>query len=102
MNTKIAQLPKPPAWKSRIVSVPGGTTTKPLKLFYRDGLEVFKFLFAHPLAAGHQNFVPTKVWADVENDVLLFDEPTTGSMMWEVQVRSLNYFKLILRLTRRS
>lgn len=87
MNAKIAQLPKPPEWKSRVVTVPGGKTKKPLRLFYRDGLEVFKFLFAHPLAAGHQNFAPTQVAADQEKDIFLFDEPTTGSMMWEVQVR---------------
>lgn len=86
LYTKIAQLPQPPKWKSRTVSVPGGTTTEPLKLLYRDGLEVFKFLFANPVFAGKQNFVPQKCWMDVESDILFSDEPTTGHYMWEVQV----------------
>lgn len=86
MHTKIAQLPSPPAWKSRIVTVPGGTTVTPLKLLFRDGLEVFKFLFANPVFTDHQNFAPKTVWADYENDIRIFDEPPTGSYMFEVQV----------------
>lgn len=86
MHVKIAQLPSPPAWKSRIVKVPGGTTVTPLKLLYRDGLELFKFLFANPVFADHQNFAPMNVWANYEDDIKIFDEPPTGSYMFDVQV----------------
>ncbi len=88
LHTKIAMLPKPPAWKSCVVSVEGGTTKEPLVLFYRDGLEVFKFLFGNPLFEQLQDYVPTKIWADYENDIRIFEGPFTGGPHFRNQVSS--------------
>ncbi len=79
-------LPQPPAWKSRIVSVDGGTTKEPLVLFYRDGLEVFKFLFGNPLFKELQDYVPSKIWADFESDIRIPEGPFTGDLTFEIQV----------------
>ncbi len=91
LNTKLAMLPQPPAWKSRTVSVEGGTTKTPLVLFYREGLEVFKFLFGNPLFEQLQDYVPTKIWADYENDIRILDGPFTGDLTFEIQVGSINF-----------
>ena len=80
-------LPQPPGWKSRVVSVEGGSTKEPLRLFYRDGLEVFRFLFGNPLFENLQDFVASKVWADVGNDIRVFEGPFTGDHAYEIQVR---------------
>ncbi|KLO14986.1 hypothetical protein SCHPADRAFT_825462, partial [Schizopora paradoxa] len=90
LYTKIALLPQPPKWLSRTVVVPGGTSLEPLTLFYRNGLEVFKFLLANPVFSGKQNFVPQKCFD--EGDVVFFDEPTTAQHMWEVQVKFTSHF----------
>lgn len=84
---KLAKLPKPPPWKSKVVAVEGGTTKEPLRLFFREGLEVFKFLFANPLFAEHFNTVPTKVWADLNKENQLFGDGMEGLRAWEIQVR---------------
>lgn len=80
-------LPKPPPWKCKVVTVEGGTTKEPLKLFYRDGLELFKFLFANPLFVDHFQAVPSKVWADFDKEVQLFSEEMEGELAWKLQVR---------------
>ncbi len=58
-----------------------------LKLFYRDGLELFKFLFANPLFVDHFQAVPSKVWADFDKEVQLFSEEMEGELAWKLQVR---------------
>ncbi len=84
-------LPQPPAWKSRVVSVEGGTTKEQLVLFYRDSLEVFKFLFGNPLFEQLQDFVPTKMWEDYENDIRILEGPFTGDLTFEIQVGSFTF-----------
>lgn len=86
LHEKIAQLPKPPAWKGRVVTVEGGTTKKPIVLLYRDGLELFKFLFGNPLFKGHQEHVPRRVWEDDLREVQFFGEPNSGDFVYEIQV----------------
>lgn len=82
----MAKLPKPPAWKSRIIALEGGTTTEPIELLFRDGLEVFRFLFGNPVFAGHQDFVPKKVWSDYKKEVRILEGPMTGDLVNAIQV----------------
>ncbi len=68
------------------MSVEGGSTKEPLTLFYRDGLEVFKFLFGNPLFEQLQDHVPSKIWEDLENDIRILEGPFTGDLTFEIQV----------------
>ncbi len=86
MNIKLAMLPQPPAWKSREVSFENGPTKGPIILFYRNALEVFRFLFANPLVANRQNHVPSEVRADLQNDIRILDESSTGDLVFKIQV----------------
>lgn len=84
LHEKVAMLPRPPPWKSCEVTVEGGTTKKPIKLFLRESIDMFSFLFGNPVFARNQQHVPTRIW---EDDDMVFDDPMTGKMPWEVQVR---------------
>ncbi len=95
-------LPKPPPWKSRVVAVEGGTTKDPIVFFYRDALEVFRFLFANPLFADRQNNVPTKVWADFEKDIRILDEPSSGDLVFKIQVELYYLFTFAFCLMTRN
>ncbi len=82
-------LPQTPPWKSRVVSVDGGTTKEPIILFYRVGLEIFRFLFGNPLFEKLQDYVPTKMWA--EDDIRILEGPFTGDLALEIQVNPLAF-----------
>ncbi len=58
-----------------------------MEFLYRDGLEVFEFLYGNPVFADHQKNVPEKVWADYDREVRMFEGPMTGDFAWRVQVR---------------
>ena len=79
-------LPKPPAWKSREVLVPGGTSRKKSTLFYRDGLECFEFLFGNPAFRDKMQYQPTQVWTSGDNEERLYSEIMTGDLCWRTQV----------------
>lgn len=69
-----------------MVTVEGGTTKKPIILLYRDGLEVFKFLFGNPIFKGYQEHVPRHMWEDETCNMQFFGEPNTGDFVFEIQV----------------
>ncbi len=60
-----------------------------MELLYRDGLEVFQFLYGNPIFADHQKNVPEKVWADFKRKVRIIDEPMTADFAWKVQARKI-------------
>ncbi len=86
LHNKVAQLPKPPAWKYRTVKVEGGTTATPIKFFFREAMEVFRFLFGNPIFANHQDIVPMQVWEDEDQKVQILEGPMTGRLVYEIQV----------------
>ena len=79
-------MPQTPAWKSCEVNVEGGTTAIPIKFFFRDALEVFKFLFGNPVYANHLDLIPTQIWEGEGEDIQIFEGPMTGQFAWEIQV----------------
>ncbi len=87
LNTKIAQLPQPPPWKSREITVDCGTSKKKVNFLYREGLDVYRFAYGNPLFAGHQQNIPLNVWADFENDIKVYSEPMTCDLPHAIQVR---------------
>lgn len=58
-----------------------------MELLYRDGLEVFQFLYGNPVFANHQKHAPERLWADYKKEMRIYDEPMTGDYVWKVQVR---------------
>ena len=88
MRARIENLPSPPCWKEVEVSVEGGTTKDPLTLYYRDGLECFKFLFGNPLFQDHMEYVPRREFTAGEKPERLFNEIMTGDRAWALQVSS--------------
>ena len=88
MRVRIENLPSPPRWKEVEVSIEGGTTRDPLTLYYRDGLECFKFLFGDPLFQDHMEYVPRREFTAGEKPERLFNEIMTGDRAWALQVSS--------------
>ena len=88
MRVRIENLPSPPRWKEVEVSIEGGTTRDPLTLYYRDGLECFKFLFGDPLFQDHMEYVPRCEFTAGEKPERLFNEIMTGDRAWALQVSS--------------
>lgn len=86
MRARIEILPSPPRWKEVEVEVGGGTTKKPLTLYYRDGLECFKFLFGNPLFLNHMDYTPRREYVGVEKRERLYNEMMTGNRAWTLQV----------------
>ncbi len=95
MHTSLAKLPKPLSWKSRTVTVEGGTTGEPIELLYRDGLELFMFLYGNPLFRTFIQNSPTKIWADFEKKMRIVHGPMTGDLVWKIQVRFVSGFRLL-------
>ena len=88
MHACIENLPSPPHWKEVEVRIEGGTTKDPLTLYYRDGLECFKFLFGNPLFLDHMEYVPRHEFTVGENTERLYNEIMTGDRAWALQVSS--------------
>lgn len=87
MRARIEVLPSPPRWKEVEVSIEGGTTKDPLTLYYRDGLECFKFLFGNPLFLNHMEYIPRREFTSGEKPERLYNEMMTGDRAWTLQVR---------------
>lgn len=86
---RIELLPKTPSWKYRTVTVEGGTTKKPITLYYRNGLECFRFLFGNPLFQDQMDFKPYTQFEggdDGQEGSILYGEIASGKYMMRVQV----------------
>ena len=89
MRARIELLPGPPHWRETDVVVRGGVTKKPLTLYYRDGLECFRFLFGNPLFLNHMDFIPHREYTSNDKMERLYNDIMTGDNVWKLQVRSL-------------
>ena len=98
LRTRIELLPSPPRWKADEIEVEGGDTKDLLTLYYRDGLECFKFLLANPLFAEYMDFNPRHEYAAADGSERLYNEIMTGNLAWTLQVRRLSsHFQRIIR-----
>jgi hypothetical protein len=86
LRNRIELLPSGPQWLMENIQIPGGDTCTDLKLYYRDGLEVFKFLFGNPVYERFMVYEPYKVYADKEKEKRLYTEMMSGEWAWECQV----------------
>lgn len=69
------------------LEVDGRTTTKPIRLFWRDGLEVAEWIFGNPVFANHMIFDPTRIYTNTSTGDREYTEYMTGDRAWENQVR---------------
>ena len=86
LRSLVQSLPQPPRWRSLEITVPEGKTNKPIVLYYRDGLECFRYLFSHPIFQGCMDFAPRRVWTSEDRTSRLYSEIMTGDFAWRVQV----------------
>ena len=86
-RTRIELLPSFPRWKADEIEVEGGDNKDHLTLYYRDGLECFKFLLANPLFAEHMDFNPRREYAAADRSERLYNEIMTGDLAWTLQVK---------------
>ena len=86
MRAHIENLPSLPCWKEVEVSVEGGTTKDPLTLYYRDGLECFKFLFGNPLFVDYMEYIPHREFTTGAKPERLYNEIMMGNRAWSLQV----------------
>lgn len=76
-------LPGGPGWKMDVIEVDGYTTTKPMRLYWRDGLEVAEWIFGNPIFSNHMMFDPVRLYCDGERE---YTEYLTGDQAWIAQV----------------
>ena len=86
LRSRIELLPSPPRWKADVIEIEDGVTKDPITLYYRDGLDCFKFLLANPLFAEHMDFSPRHEYADEDKSERLYNEMMTGNLAWDLQV----------------
>jgi hypothetical protein len=86
LRSRIELLPCGPQWLVQNVQVPGGVTSTDLMLYYRDGLEVFKFLFGNPVYEGFMTYEPYKVYASQRKEKRIYTDLMSGDWAWECQV----------------
>lgn len=98
MRARIESLPSPPRWREVEVKVQGGDTKQPMTLYYRDGLECFKFLFGNPLFQHHMDYIPRREYSNEDKTERLYNEIMTGDRAWELQVGFFDHAALGIRL----
>lgn len=61
-------------------------STKPIHLYWRDGLEAAKWIFANPVFANHMQYDPVKMFTSQAREEREFSEYMSGKYAWSVQV----------------
>lgn len=61
-------------------------TMKPIHLYWRDGLEAAKWIFANPVFANHMQYDPVKVFTNEFSEEREFSEYFTANYAWDIQV----------------
>ena len=90
LRSRIELLPSPPRWKADVIEIEDGVTKDPITLYYRDGLDCFRFLLGNPLFADYMDFSPRHEYANEDKSERLYNEIMTGDLAWALQVRGLS------------
>jgi hypothetical protein len=67
-----------------VIKVEGYSTKKPIRLFWRDGLDVVKWTFGKPMFANDISYDPKRVFCEAGRE---YTEFMTGDYAWACQVR---------------
>jgi hypothetical protein len=86
LQNRIEELPHVPSWSYQDITIPNFRTKDPMTLYWRDGLEVVKYLFANPVFA---TCIETNAYRllDVETGLPVFGEFMSAEYAWAYQVR---------------
>lgn len=89
LRNRIEQLPPVPEWHHQDLTIPGYQTKDPMTLFWRDGLEVVKHLFANPVFANCMEFDAYKL-LDNDTGLRVFGEFMSAEYAWNYVVCACN------------
>jgi len=80
-------LPAGPQWKTTVISLSGYTTKAPMRLYWRDGLEVAEHLFSNPIFAPSMEFTPYREYKSMEQgNIRMYGEFMSADLAWQIQV----------------
>lgn len=82
----IENLPDVPRWNHQEIKLPGYHTKKPMIIYWRDGLEVIKYIFANPVFAHCMEYTPYELY-DKETGLRAYGEFMSGNFANRYQVR---------------
>jgi hypothetical protein len=77
----IEELPHVPGWSHQDIIIPNFQTKEPMTLYWRDGLEVVKHLFANPIFATCIKMNPYKL-LEVETGSHVYGEFVSAEYAW--------------------
>jgi hypothetical protein len=86
-----------PEWICDIISAQGDVRNddgellppKKLELWQRDPVECIRELLGNPALKGYLCYAPEQAWVDMEQEIQVYNEMSTGEWWWEAQVSSL-------------
>ena len=85
LYSKLGQLPSKAEWRQcNIILVEDPTEEHQIE--YRDILEAIQSLWSDPLLADQLIYRPEKMYSDETRQSRLYNEMSTGSWWWKIQV----------------
>ena len=77
-----------PPWKSVSLAPTTGTPKKstPAILYYRDPIEVIRYMLSNSTLREGINWAPRRVYEDEEKTKRLYSDFSTGDWWWDIQV----------------
>jgi hypothetical protein len=89
LQARIEGLPEVPQWYHQQIKVGSYKTKAPLWLYWRDGLDVVKHLFANPVFTPCMDFRPYQEYEDPDRQ-RAYGEFMSADHAWEIQVGDTN------------
>ncbi|KAF7969079.1 hypothetical protein HWV62_28378 [Athelia sp. TMB] len=83
LRNRIENLPTVPSWHYTTITIPGYETKEPMVLYYRDGLEVIKFIYSNPVFANCMEDRPYRLTDPKQNNQRVYGEFMSGDFAWE-------------------
>ncbi|KIJ59743.1 hypothetical protein HYDPIDRAFT_32958 [Hydnomerulius pinastri MD-312] len=82
LRARIEGLPEVPRWRCQEIKIGSYKTKSPLMLYWRDGLEVIKYLFSNPVFAQCIDLTP---YREYEGRERVYGEFMSADLAWEIQ-----------------
>ena len=78
LRARVASLPGPPPFLKKTITLKGAKTKKAMILYYRDGLELFKYLYGNPLYSNYFDVEMKRVYTDENKTSRIYNEMSTS------------------------
>ncbi|KAG1840969.1 hypothetical protein C8R48DRAFT_781568 [Suillus tomentosus] len=86
LQARVEALPNVPRWYHQQIKVGSYKTKLPLMLYWRDGLEVVKYLFSNPVFAPCMDFQSYKEYKVIDgHSQQVYGEFMSADVAWEIQ-----------------